>query len=84
MEPIPWQEAERALETIAAELEERFPAETLGDLHEYIEAGEYTLCLETVLLWLDRPVPRFVYDTLQTLGMHFQVPPKTWERLRYE
>lgn len=78
------QKVERSLEKIIAELKENFPAKVLDDLREYIEAGEYTLCLETILLWLDRPVPHFIYDAIETLGVNLQLTPKTWERLRYE
>ncbi|WP_127844018.1 hypothetical protein [Rathayibacter iranicus] len=84
MAQITWQEAERSLETIIAELREQFPATILDDLREYIEAGEYTICLETVLLWLDRPVPHFIYDTIERLAANLQLSPKTLERLRYE
>lgn len=87
MEDMTWQETEQAIEYIISELRERFSSETLKELREEVEAGEYDICLELILhwlIWLDKPIPRTALEAIRTLGTQMELTPKGWDYLRSE
>lgn len=86
-EDMTWQETEQAIKDIISELRERFSSETLKELSEEVEAGEYDICLELILhwlIWFDKPIPRTALEAIRTLGTQMELTPKGWDYLRSE
>lgn len=87
VENMTWEETEQAIKDIISELRPRFSSETLKELHEEVDAGEYDTCLELILhwlIWFDKPIPRSTLEAIRTLGTQMQLTPKGWDYLKSE